>query len=196
MTTRNYEAMFILENNAASADFDGTAGKVDEILEKHGGTIVQKDKWDERKLAYEIKGQRRGTYYLVYMTADPASVSSMYEDLHLTEVVLRFMFIALDKPIEEHIATTEAERERLAEDSRRSSLGWGGGRRGARGAPRKRDDKPTGSAETGSAEGGDKPAEATTEAKADDSAPATSGEKPAGDDGAAGTPEKEAASKS
>ena len=138
MTTRNYEAMFILENNAASADFEATAGKVDEILEKHGATLVQKEKWDERKLAYEIRGHRRGTYYLVYFTSGPSSLDAMTEDLHLTEVVLRHMFIVLDAPIDEHIATRDAERERLAEDSRRSSLGWGGGgRRGGRGAPRK-----------------------------------------------------------
>ena len=31
----------------------------------------------------------------------------------------------LDVPIVEHIETLDAERERLAEESRRSSLGWG-----------------------------------------------------------------------
>lgn len=135
MTTRNYEAMFILENNAATADFEGTAGKVDEILQKHGATLVQKDKWDERKLAYEIKGHRRGTYYLVYFEAPPSSISKMNEDIGLTETVLRHMVIALDLPIDDHIAKRAAEREALAEDSRKNAIGgWGSsGRRGGRG---------------------------------------------------------------
>src|SRR5207244_3649519 len=54
MKTREYEAMFLLDNAAAVADFDGTAGIVDQILARSGATIVQKEKWDERKLAYEI----------------------------------------------------------------------------------------------------------------------------------------------
>lgn len=135
MTTRNYEAMFLLENTAATADFEATAGKVDEILQKHGATLVRKEKWDERKLAYEIRGQRRATYYLVYFTADPAGLAGMNEDLRLTETVLRFLFLALEMSIEEHVAKRDVERERLAEDSRRSALGWSaGGRRPARGA--------------------------------------------------------------
>jgi ribosomal protein S6 len=152
MTTRNYEAMFILENNAATADFEGTAGKVDEILQKHGANLVRKDKWDERKLAYEIKGHRRGTYYLVYFEAPPSSITAMNEDLGLTETVLRHMVIALDLPIDDYIDKRAAERERLAEDSRKNAIGgWGSGpRRGGRG-PEPRKPRPVAE--------GDKPAE-------------------------------------
>jgi len=138
MSTRNYEAMFILENNAATADFDATSGAVDAILQKHGAESVQKEKWDERKLAYEIKGQRRGTYYLTYFTADPTAIAPINEDVLLTEAILRHMVLALDKPIAEHIETVEKEREMLAEDSRKNALGGWGDRdrdRRRRGAP-------------------------------------------------------------
>lgn len=133
MRTRNYEAMFLLDNNVASADFESAAANADAILEKHGATIVQKEKWDERKLAYEIKGHRRATYYLVYFTAPPSAIDHVHEDVHLNEVILRHLVIVLDKPIDEHIKTLAEERERLAEDSRRNSLsGWGDSRRNRR----------------------------------------------------------------
>lgn len=135
---RNYEAMFLLDNQAAQADFDGTAGKVDALFERHGAKIVQKEKWDERKLAYEIKGQRRATYYLVYFSAPPAVMAGLREDIQLTEVVLRHLMLTLDEPIETHIQTRAEERERLAEDSRKqSAVGWGPG--GAGGGRRRRD---------------------------------------------------------
>jgi small subunit ribosomal protein S6 len=121
-----YEAMYLLENNAATADFEGTAGQVDQILTKHGASIVQKEKWDERKLAYEIKGQRRATYYLVYYSCDPQAQKAINEDLGLNEVVLRHLTLRLEEPIAEHIEKRAVEREALAEDSRRNSLtGWG-----------------------------------------------------------------------
>ncbi len=75
MKLREYEAMFLLDNASAVADLDGTTGVVDQILLKHGATIVQKEKWDERKLAYEIRGHKRATYYLVYFRAPGAGRS-------------------------------------------------------------------------------------------------------------------------
>ena len=42
----------------AAGSSSGTAGKI----------LVIK-KWDERKLAYEINGQKRGTYIIAYFTA-------------------------------------------------------------------------------------------------------------------------------
>jgi small subunit ribosomal protein S6 len=126
MKTRDYEAMFLLDNTAATEDFDGTAGQVDAILEKHGVQIVQKGKWDERKLAYEIRGQRRATYYLVYFRAPTAAIREIRQDIALNQVVLRHLVIALDLPIEQHIKLVDEDREKLAEDSRKTSLtGWG-----------------------------------------------------------------------
>jgi len=148
MSTRNYEAMFILDTSAPAADFEAVSAQVDAILEKHGATIVQKEKWDERKLAYEIKGQRRGTYYLTYFSALPASIRKINEDVQLSETILRHLVLTIDGPIDEHVAQQAVERERLAEDSRKNAIGgWGGagggGRRGdRRGGSRRDDDDP------------------------------------------------------
>ncbi len=142
MTTRTYEAMFLLDNQAAQADWDATSGKVDAILERHGARIARKEKWDERKLAYEIRGQRRATYYLVYFEAPPSAIRGISEDVNLAESVIRHMTFAIDEPIEDYVRTLTEERERLAEDSRRHAMtGWGaeGGRR-RKGRDRRRDD--------------------------------------------------------
>ncbi|MDJ0974167.1 MAG: 30S ribosomal protein S6 [Planctomycetota bacterium] len=176
MRTNEYEAMFLLENNAATADFEGTAGQVDEILTKHGAELVMKEKWDERKLAYEIKGQRRATYYLVYFRAPPASIDEVEVDLGLNEIVLRHLFIKLEEPIQVHVDKRAKERELLAEDSRKHSLsGWG--RRDRRS---KRDEKPAGPKPV-TAEG-DKPAAAEGDKPAAEAAtPAAKSETPAAD---------------
>ncbi|MFV1958105.1 MAG: 30S ribosomal protein S6 [Planctomycetota bacterium] len=167
MKTREYEAMFLLDNQAATEDFDGTAGQVDQILEKHGAEIVQKEKWDERKLAYEIKGHRRATYYLVYFRAPTLAIEEMGRDVHLNEVILRHLVIGLDEPIDDHIRLRAEEKERLAEESRRLNLtGWGdrrrgGGRRESRG-PESRSPTSTGApASTGVPASSGAPAEAS-----------------------------------
>jgi ribosomal protein S6 len=133
MRTRDYEAMFLLNNDAALADFDGTSGQVDHILERAGAKIVQKEKWDERKLAYEIKGQRRATYYLVYFNAPTSALAEIRRDVQLNQVILRHLVIALEEAIDVHVKKRADERERLAEESRKASLAAGfGERRGRR----------------------------------------------------------------
>ena len=133
MRTREYEAMFLLNNDAATADFDGTAGQVDKILEKNGATIVKKEKWDERKLAYEIRGQRRATYYLVYFSAPTSAIAEIRRDVNLNETILRHLMFVLEEPIAVHVEKRAAERERLAEESRKASLASGWGERRGRG---------------------------------------------------------------
>ncbi len=127
MRTKEYEAMFLLDNAAATADWEATAGIVDAILARHSATIVQKEKWDERKLAYEIRGHKRATYYLVYFRAEAGAIPGIRGDADLADKIIRYLVIALDEPIEIFVKKRAEERERLAEESRKASLaaGWG-----------------------------------------------------------------------
>ena len=174
MSTREYEAMFLLDNAAATADFEATAAQVDKILEKHGAELVHKEKWDERRLAYEIKGHRRATYYLVYFRAPGSAIVEIERDAALNEVILRYMAVVLDEPIDDHIKHRADDCEKMAEESRRSSLsGWGdrkGGRgeRGERDRPRPREakpEKPEGSGPSGEAAAGTETKVAVTSAE-------------------------------
>ncbi len=127
MKTREYEAMFLLDNAAAVADWDGTSGIVDQLLTKYGAEIVHKEKWDERKLAYEIRGHKRATYYLVYFKAASDVAAKVTADASLNDKIVRMLILTLDEPITDHIKKRAEERERLAEESRKASLaaGWG-----------------------------------------------------------------------
>jgi small subunit ribosomal protein S6 len=127
MKTREYEAMFLLDNAAAVADWDGTSGIVDQLLTKYGAEIVHKEKWDERKLAYEIRGHKRATYYLVYFKAPSDTAAKVTADAALNDKIVRMLVLTLDEPIADHIKKRAEERERLAEESRKASLaaGWG-----------------------------------------------------------------------
>jgi small subunit ribosomal protein S6 len=144
MKTRAYEGMFLLDNNAATADFDAAAKVVDHILEKNGASIVKKEKWDERKLSYEIRGHRRATYYLVYFNAPTSAVAEINRDSELAEGVVRHLVFGIELPIEEHVALQAKERELLAEDNRKNALatGWGEPRRGEGRGRRDGDDAP------------------------------------------------------
>lgn len=85
-----YEAMFLLPAPAAS-DVDGSIKTVRGIVERHGGKILVIKKWDERKLMYEIKKQKRGLYVIVYFTATGEAIAPIERDVNLSEDVIRVL---------------------------------------------------------------------------------------------------------
>jgi ribosomal protein S6 len=60
-----YEGMFLFPQTVA-ADLQGAADHVLEMLSKGEAEIVSMCKWDERRLAYDIKGNKRGVYVLAF----------------------------------------------------------------------------------------------------------------------------------
>jgi small subunit ribosomal protein S6 len=148
MKTREYEAMFLLDNAAAVADWDGTSGIVDQLLTKYGAEIVQTEKWDERKLAYEIRGHKRATY-LVYFKAASDVAAKVTADASLNDKIVRMLILTLDEPIADHIKAGGGARAPGGGEPQGQPRGRGGrrgpspsssrrrgGRRGLRGAGR------------------------------------------------------------
>jgi small subunit ribosomal protein S6 len=98
-----YEAMFLFPQTA-TADLAGALDHVESILGRAGAEIVSICKWDERRLAYDIKGNKRGLYFLVYFKADRAKIAGIERDCNLSEQLLRAMVLRAD-----HVPTEEIE---------------------------------------------------------------------------------------
>ncbi len=104
-----YEGMFLMDNRQANRDWEGSLEKVKGILTKHGAEIVRCDKWGERKLAYEIKGRRRGTYVLAYFNATGTVANEVYRECELSEMFLRAMVVKVDKVAPEELLKAPEE---------------------------------------------------------------------------------------
>lgn len=98
---KTYEGMFLLE--AGNPDFQATSEPVRNILTRYEAEILALKLWDERKLAYEIRGRKRGTYALAYFKADPLKIVEIEHDCELDERVVRQLILRRDKLTEEEI---------------------------------------------------------------------------------------------
>src|SRR5690349_2315997 len=87
---KQYEAMFLF-GAAAASDAEKAIQTARGIIERHNGAVLVAKRWDERKLAYEIRGQKRGLYVITYFTAPGDAVSAIERDVNLSEDVLRVM---------------------------------------------------------------------------------------------------------
>ena len=100
-----YEGMFLFPQTVA-ADLQSAADHVLEILSKGGAEIVSLCKWDERRLAYDIKGNKRGVYFLTYFKCDAQKLASIERDARLSEKLLRSMLTRADHLTADQMAAT------------------------------------------------------------------------------------------
>ena len=105
---RLYEGMFLIDSAQAAADWDGTLAVVDNILKRADAEVVSMRKWGERRLAYEIDHEMRGTYILCYFKADGRRIAGIEKDVQLSEQVMRVLILGTEKRppqvIEEDVA--------------------------------------------------------------------------------------------
>ncbi len=115
---RLYESMFVVNNTRAREDLDGLIAELKAMVERAGGTVVNCDKWDERKLAYEIGGQRRATYVLCHWNGPSSAPAKLERQSGLSAVVIRVLNtldedgIAIAKPREEPVQRRDGDRDR------------------------------------------------------------------------------------
>ena len=121
-----YEGMFLLDSGRAAKDWEATKALVDNVLQRYGAKPVLADRWDERKLAYPIKRQKRGTYYLNYFDATGDAVTNIRRDLTLTEGVLRFL--VLSWPDDAALPDKVEVKRMMTDDDAKAGLFGGEGR--------------------------------------------------------------------
>jgi small subunit ribosomal protein S6 len=118
-----YEGMFLVDSALAASDWQGVINTIRSILDKAGVEIVSVKKWDERKLAYGIKGKSRGTYILAYFRADGSQVAPIERAAQISEDIIRVLILCVEDVEERYLTgaaqdrrTEEPEPARLAED--------------------------------------------------------------------------------
>ena len=56
-----------------------------------GAEVTKMENWGKRRLAYDIRKQREGTYAVFEVSAEPSMVKEFERQLRLNENVLRFL---------------------------------------------------------------------------------------------------------
>jgi small subunit ribosomal protein S6 len=108
-----YEGMFLLD--AGNPDFQAASEPVRTVLDRNEASALSIKPWDERRLAYEINGRRRGLYVLTYFEVEPGRITEIERDCQLDERILRVLLLRRDDLTDEIIeaatpATAAAQR--------------------------------------------------------------------------------------
>ncbi|MEE9405724.1 MAG: 30S ribosomal protein S6 [Algisphaera sp.] len=116
LTPKLYEGMFLLTQGAVSAGADQALDIVRGFLSRVDAEIVTLYRWEERKLAYPIASQKRGTFYLTLFNAAPTAISAIERECNLSEDVLRVMMTRADYMGDTEIDDAKKASEGLPEE--------------------------------------------------------------------------------
>lgn len=100
---RTYELMYIVDPKVPEDEAIALADSVKELVKTHGGTITKDESWGRRKLAYTIRKQNEGRYYLIYAhTPDDSgvNVAAVEHRLEQNDKILRFLTVRTDGDIQ------------------------------------------------------------------------------------------------
>ena len=93
----HYETVFILNPVLSDTQIAETVKKFEDFLIKNGATMVAKENWGLKKLAYAIQHKKSGFYHLFEFTAPGEAIGPYEQEFPRDERIMRFLTVKLDK---------------------------------------------------------------------------------------------------
>ena len=88
---RLYDVLVIVDPRLSEEEVAQLCGRLQESVGGLGGEVASVENWGRRRLSFEIRKQREGSYVLLQVKAEPPAVREFERQLKLNESVLRFM---------------------------------------------------------------------------------------------------------
>lgn len=142
-----YEHVFLARQDLSQQQVDALVDHYRGVIGQHGGKIGRVENWGLKSLTYRVNKNRKAYYTLMDITAPAPAVKEMERQMGLSEDVLRFMTIKVEKH--------EEGQSAMLQKRDRDDRGERGDRPGGRFGDRERGDRPARSF-GGDREGGDR----------------------------------------
>jgi small subunit ribosomal protein S6 len=94
-----YEIIVILKSSIVDEDAVKIIDKIKSAVEKKSGEVVCVENMGRKKLAYEVKKEKKGLYFLIHFKGKGGMVSDIHRVCRLDESIIKFMTVRI-KPSE------------------------------------------------------------------------------------------------
>lgn len=88
-----YDVIYILDPNATTEEMTAVSSKIEQIVADAKGTVLKKDDWGKRRLAYLVQKHREGHYIFFHLSISPETVAEITRNLRLMEKVIKFSVV-------------------------------------------------------------------------------------------------------
>jgi small subunit ribosomal protein S6 len=129
-----YEHVFLARQDLSQQQIDALVENYKGVITANGGSVGRVENWGLKSLTYRVNKNRKAYYTLMDITAPAPAVKEMERQMGLSEDVLRFMTIKVDKH--------EEGQSAMLQKRDRDDRGDRGDRPGGRFGDRDRGDRP------------------------------------------------------
>lgn len=94
---KTYQTIIVIDSLLKSEEIDAIVEKILRTINNNGGKVINVDRWEKKRLSYEIKKRQYGYYVEINFDAPGDLVKTLERDYRLDENILRYLTIALGK---------------------------------------------------------------------------------------------------
>ena len=118
---RQYELIYIVSPETSDEGVADLHSQVEGIVGQFEGQIEKSENWGRRRLAYEIKNYKEGTYVLELINGPGDLVKELERRLRVTDHVIRHLIVRVDE--DRQVADAIAAQRRETQARRRVARG-------------------------------------------------------------------------
>ncbi len=109
-----YEILVIFDPRPTDEEIAALLGKLQDNLKALGALVGKAESWGKRRLAYDIRKQREGTYTVIECSAAPSVIREFERQLGLNEQVLRFLSTRV--PVRKRVRSAPKQQPAVVEE--------------------------------------------------------------------------------
>jgi len=106
-----YESIFILKPSLKEEETESAIEKMKGVITTNNGEILEVENWGKRKLAYEVKKEKKGIFVLMRFQGEGRLIPELEKNYKLDDRVMKYVTVKLDKRVAMQL------KERLAQSS-------------------------------------------------------------------------------
>ena len=92
-----YESLFIIRPSLSDEETTALIEKMKSAVTKNGGLLARAENWGRKKLAYEIKRERKGTYVYFYFQGPGTVIAELERSYRLEDAIIKFLTVKLEQ---------------------------------------------------------------------------------------------------
>jgi small subunit ribosomal protein S6 len=110
-----YESIFIVRPSLPDEEAQKLIDKMKGVLDKSGASLLKAENWGKKKLAYEVRRERKGVFVYFYFKSEGSVIEELERSYRLEDGVIKFLTVRLEheppqKPVGE---AKEPDRARI-----------------------------------------------------------------------------------
>ena len=94
-----YESLFIIRASVSDQETAALIEKMKAVAEKTGAQFIKSENLGKKKLAYEVKREKKGTYVYFYFRAPNITVGELERSYRLEDTIIKFLTVHLKKEL-------------------------------------------------------------------------------------------------